>query len=311
MRVWWLSILPVALIASACHHDDPHLASFNAHFAIAASTNSSEEGVEAAWKWLEDPQNEAEPFLLAVLQKEKDDFRLATAASILGDMKDPRAFDLLIKALDSPHKLYCIAAVDALGQLGDQRAGKPILEDAQLGLLTKGIAIKALGNLKYKEAIPFILDALSSKRKYERLLSAEALAKFGDPKYKKDLIALKDDSNGMVLAGVALSIKKLDPQDPTPGQMIPGLISALQSDDVLDADDVIHALGKLGDKRAIKPLIDELSNEEAFLRKDAIEALAALKAKGALPQIEKMELDPSQGFRIAAAKAAKAITMSK
>jgi len=40
----------------------------------------------------------------------------------LGELGDPRSFDLLKDALDSPNELYRTAAISSLGELGDPRA---------------------------------------------------------------------------------------------------------------------------------------------------------------------------------------------
>jgi HEAT repeat protein len=47
--------------------------------------------------------------------------RMSVLAS-LGELGEPRAYDLLIEALDSPEDLVRLAAIGSLGELGDSRA---------------------------------------------------------------------------------------------------------------------------------------------------------------------------------------------
>jgi HEAT repeat protein len=79
-----------------------------------------------------------------------------------------------------------------------------------------------------------------------------------------------------------------------------------------DSDVNYHAawaLGQIGDARAIGPLIGALEDEAPLMRVSAIQALEALDAKEAIPQLQKLLNDPalpSAGPRVPVADTAKA-----
>lgn len=72
---------------------------------------------------------------------------------------------------------------------------------------------------------------------------------------------------------------------------------------------VAWALGQIGDRRAIGPLIGTLVDRDALVRVSGIQALEALDAKEALPQIRGLLNDqaiPSAGPRVPVAETARA-----
>jgi HEAT repeat protein len=72
---------------------------------------------------------------------------------------------------------------------------------------------------------------------------------------------------------------------------------------------VAWALGQIGDRRAIGALITTLEDRDALVRVSAIEALDALNAKEAMPQLFRLLNDqaiPSAGPQVSVAEAAKA-----
>jgi HEAT repeat protein len=72
---------------------------------------------------------------------------------------------------------------------------------------------------------------------------------------------------------------------------------------------VAWAFGQIGDRRAIGPLIRALEDREALVRVSAIQALEALDAREALPQLRGLLNDqaiPSAGLRVPVADTAKA-----
>jgi HEAT repeat protein len=72
---------------------------------------------------------------------------------------------------------------------------------------------------------------------------------------------------------------------------------------------VAWALGHIGDRRAIHPLIETLRHEEALVRISAIQALVVLRAKEAVPHLRGLLDDtrlPSAGDQVSVADTAKA-----
>jgi HEAT repeat protein len=72
---------------------------------------------------------------------------------------------------------------------------------------------------------------------------------------------------------------------------------------------VAWALGEIGDRRAIRPLIGALTNHDAFVRISSIESLARLNAAEALPQLRGLLNDhataTNNGARVSVADTAK------
>jgi HEAT repeat protein len=72
---------------------------------------------------------------------------------------------------------------------------------------------------------------------------------------------------------------------------------------------VAWALGEIGDRRAIKPLIKALKNRDALVRVSAIHALEGLQATEAIPALRALLTDqamPSAGPRVSVAQTARA-----
>ncbi|HEX5037882.1 MAG TPA: HEAT repeat domain-containing protein [bacterium] len=81
--------------------------------------------------------------------KDSDGTKRSKAAEALGELGDPRAIKPLIRALGDGDKLVRMAAAEALGELGDPRAVKPLIralgdDDAWV----RSDASKSLGKLK-------------------------------------------------------------------------------------------------------------------------------------------------------------------
>ena len=73
------------------------------------------------------------------------------------------------------------------------------------------------------------------------------------------------------------------------------------------------ALGRIGDARAIGPLIGALEDEVPLMRVSAIQALEALDAKEAIPRLQELLNDralPSAGPRVPVADTARAAIRS-
>jgi HEAT repeat protein len=65
---------------------------------------------------------EAYDDLLALYQEHSDWVLRLSVLAALGELGEPRAFDLLIEALNAPEELLKMAAIGSLGDLGDARA---------------------------------------------------------------------------------------------------------------------------------------------------------------------------------------------
>ncbi len=113
------------------------------------------------------------------------------AAKALGRIRDNRAVDPLIAALDHKDQDVQMAAAEALGLIGDLRAVAPLiraLNGKSYPLSVVSTAARALGFLKAPEAVDPLIVLLKHEEKGLRLEAAVALGKIGDSRAVDPLI---------------------------------------------------------------------------------------------------------------------------
>lgn len=203
--------------------------------------------------------------LIAGLKSDNRAIRLS-AAEVLGEIGDQRAVDPLIESLNDENNSVRNSAAVSLGKLKDKRAIKPLLailrdtdEQAQnnttsaLGELSdeevQASAIIALGNLRNKKVIRPILKFLTFRNR--NLMEAAVLA-LGELQARVAVEAL---------------LKILNNHDKTN----------------LARHFAAVALGKIGDKRALNPLISALSDDDVVIRIAAADGLGQLRDNRAIP----------------------------
>jgi HEAT repeat protein len=147
----------------------------------------------------------------------------------------------LLKALERREIHTRVAAINALGDLGDKRAIEPLLlllheEDAQIC----GSAIRVLAKLEVQRAVEPIISLLSSANKSLRLAAIEAL--------------------GQLMAHQAVS----------------PLANTLQEEDPNLRLAVVHSLGQIRDVGAVEPLISALKDKKREVRWAAADTLDQL-----------------------------------
>lgn len=103
--------------------------------------------------------------LIGAVQNEYEDLIVrGRAAIMLGNLKDPRAVEPLIRALDAPGFQTPLHAAEALGKIGDRRAIPPLKMLATQGRdKTRDAALDALQKLGYRpeedEAVDPVMQA--------------------------------------------------------------------------------------------------------------------------------------------------------
>jgi HEAT repeat protein len=212
----------------------------------------------------------------------------------------------LLDVLDHDSPFLRAAALEALGQIKDERAAKPVAE--RLADFSDrshaGRALIAMGPLAEEAVRPF----LQHKDAAVRTEATRILKRIGKPdpeqKLNEALGGLTDPNvNGRVKAANWLAhaepvparrsevAKALEPllTDPSPfprsaaakalvvwatAEQVPALIKALDQNDRATRLAAMEALGKLHDERAVDPIVRRL--KDAFDRQDAGKALIAL-----------------------------------
>ncbi len=197
--------------------------------------------------------------------------------------KNTDAVPYLIKALDDPSPAVTATAVRSLGFIADTRASAPVarfLEKRDDRNLLYGDAIKTLGFVGDKSAVKPLLKQLKILLDNNEIeLSCgviRSLGLIGDSEAVPPLLAIL---NGKLLSDKAKPANNEEAEEPENNYL------RLQ-------DNIIIALGFIGDERAVEPLIEVLSakyynsNWSRELSDMAAFSLGMLKDKRALKPLK-------------------------
>jgi HEAT repeat protein len=191
------------------------------------------------------------------------------------------AVEPLIIVLKDESRDVRAGAAEALGKIGDKRAIEPLIQT-----LKNENSIGDLEKLEDPDRLPF-MQALkeTNKNEYDHYYDragavAEALGKIGFPAVVPLIQALNDE-NGYVRAGAAEALGKIGDK-----RAIEPLIQALRDDNLLRSvrsgvrARAAEALGRIGDKRAVEPLIQVSKNDdEEHVKWEASKALYRIQHK--------------------------------
>lgn len=150
-------------------------------------------------------------------------------------------------------------------------------------------AAVSLGRIGDPRAVDPLIEALQDEDPEVRKNAAVALGEISDPRAVNPLIEVLDDENPEVWRNVTEALGKLGEQAVDPLIMI--LIDeGQQSSDARSG--AARALGKIGDPRAVEPLIVALKDEAYMVRSGAASALGEISDPRAVdPLIEALSDD--------------------
>ena len=171
----------------------------------------------------------------------------------------------------------------------------PALNDC--GSLWRSDVACALGKIGDNRAVEPLVAALKDSRSYVRSAAACALGKIGDNRAVEPLVAALKDNGSEVRSAAACALDSLQWKAATADHRVAfaiamkrcndavaegevafePLIESIRSDASEVRSDAIRALGKLGDARAVEPLISAFKNS-----RDKHERCAAMRALGKL-----------------------------
>jgi HEAT repeat protein len=231
------------------------------------------------------------------------------AAAALGAFRDPRAVVPLVSLLrdtDRAVREAAIGALTAIGEpsvpvlglclsdpqpevqeaassvlasIGDERVLAPLIAAlANQDWIVRMHAAKALGRIKQASAIEPLIPLLQDKVKAVREEATVALAAIGDEALPSLLEALKN-SDWLVRLHAVEALGKMRATS-----AVEPLLSALFNDhDHAIREDVVRALGQIGDGRAVDFLV--MVMKEPGLRPLVVEALGQIGDSRALPTL--------------------------
>jgi len=206
------------------------------------------------------------------------------SACALGDIKDERAVVPLLEALAIELKSNVRAGIiSALGKIGDKRAIKALIQALQDNSSSvRSSAAEKLGHFADQEVIKALIPKLEDESYFVRSWSAESLGKIGDSQAIVPLVtALSKEKEIEVSCAIVRALGQFKGESHAVEALLP-LLKNPEYDSDLRCQ-VALALGKLGDSKAVPPLIQTLSDKDDNVRFCSIEALGSLGDERALP----------------------------
>ncbi len=244
--------------------------------------------------------------MIAFLDEESRHPARAWAAAVLGEVKAPRSYPVLVKSLNDLDDEVRAKSAGALGRLGDVRAVPHLLDR----LLTDPIPFVrariagALGQFAGDEVIERLVRSLGDPAWWVRMRSVEALEQIGARAERPLLMAL-DDVDPEIRIRAAVSLERLG----VPARIIRQIAAG---DPPADAEETLVRFAVAGAKEMLAEHLDHPSaavrvavvraarragrreleadlaktarrDADAGVRAAAVEALRALSARDSLP----------------------------
>lgn len=258
--------------------------------------------------------------MMAFLDEETRHPARAWAAAVLGEVKAPRCYPVLVKSLNDLDDEVRAKSAGALGRLGDARAVPHLLDR----LLTDPIPFVrariagALGQFPGDEVIESLVRSLGDPAWWVRMRSVEALEQIGARAERPLLVAL-DDVDPEIRIRAAVSLERLGVPSRLIAQIAAGT-APVDAEDILvrfavaGAKEmlaeqlnhaapavrvaVVHAARRAG-RRELEPDLALTARRDAdpAVRAAAIEALRDLSARASLPAAVDALGDVDEGVR--------------
>jgi HEAT repeat protein len=224
---------------------------------------------------------------LIVLLRDEDRAVRQAAIGALASIGEP-SVEVLGRCLQDESLEVQEAASQILAGIGDDRVFEPLVE--ALGSpdwIVRMHAAKALGRMREPEAVPALVPLLQDKVKAVREETAGALAAIGTASIPSLVAALRHDE-WLVRLHAVEALGKLR----TPEAVEPLLFALFNDRDSAIREDVVRALGDIGDAGAVEFLFQVL--DEPGLRPLAVEALGKIKDGRAVPVLQDIVVGKSR-----------------
>jgi len=198
------------------------------------------------------------PVIERLDSKDKDETKLAIR--ILGEIKDNRAVKPLTGLINREDYNIRSHVCESLGKIGDTTAFNDVRlrMDDSVEVVRKSAAV-ALGKMKDKRAIAYLVRGLSDPHFSVRMSSANSLVEIGEPTIKALLFLLDHSSQSTLHLAIEL-------------------------------------LGKLKSKKALLSILEKSKEEDWATRAFAVEALAEIGDRRGILAIRKMKEKETHPF---------------
>jgi HEAT repeat protein len=251
------------------------------------------------------------------------------AVITLGELQDERAITSLIEALTHTDKQVRERAARTLSSFKDRRAVTPLINALQDDYFHVKIqAARSLGKIGDERAITPLIQLFNEKRKYPPYISEAAsfaLSDIGEAAILPLVEVLKDNTSTLTPKYQSTEALRRIGAPATPH-----IIKAMKDTSWKTGWGAI-ALGKIGDRRAVEPLIRALKDEDREIRFRAPEVLQNFQdtrtilplvnllededhevqgwAASALRKMGPSALDPVKAFSVASTGRAKGLAV--
>ncbi|MBD3287029.1 hypothetical protein GF359_10270, partial [candidate division WOR-3 bacterium] len=261
-----------------------------------------EEGIPTAAEWLretDDPR--AVPALIAALDQDNE-YVISTVINTLEYIQDTSAKDKLISMLGYDSYDVRFAAVQYMGTLRVTEAVSPLIAliETEQDDVPKSRVIRSLGDIGDARALRCLVKVLKDTTEidYVRENSAIALGKLGDRRAVRVLLEMVDSDipryvliDALAASGeIAMKpLKKAARNGEYRSIAVPAIAQLADRRQVrflvknLECYEVFRALLRIGDRRAVKPLIEYLENRPGYYTDYTIRILGEIGDRRAVP----------------------------
>lgn len=210
------------------------------------------------------------------------------AAILLGTLKDPRAVVPLTRALRDADRAVREAAIGALSSIGEPSVPALGICLADAALHVQEAASAILASIADARVFEPLVAALGSHDWIVRMHAAKALGRIGDSEAVAALMPLLQDKVKAVREEASGALAAIG------GAAVTALVHALQHDDWLVRLHAVEALGKLKSPDAVDPLLRALFNDrDSSVREDVVRALGAIGDARAVDYLVAAMKEPS------------------
>lgn len=193
------------------------------------------------------------------------------AIEAFSKIKSPKACRFILGILDRADKTVRIKAIDALGEIGEKAtAGNlvPFLDAPEPEL--KIAAAQALGKIGNPVAIDPLVNRLSDSERDVRLHAIEALGMIRGAKAIPALVRSLGEQDEQIVTKAEWALCELQEMAVEP------LTKALATESAAVVPSLVRVLGRIGNIRAIFPLIKVLETAGALLKRTVADSLLAI-----------------------------------
>jgi len=207
---------------------------------------------------LKHPNNKSIEQLLTELE-DKEWWVRRDAAQELALRGDKRAVEPLLQKLIDPNSQVRDCTILALGQLKDKRAVKSLLDVyKENGNIFAARALSWIGDTS---VVDTFIAALEDERPSFRISATEVISSFEDRRAVEPLMALLYEKDSYIAEQAAYALGNLGDEE-----IVSELLDALfRTEETKVRVAITNTLGRIGDHRAVEPLIEILNQVEANL----------------------------------------------